>query len=74
MPFIERGGARSSDLPQVEGVGMSRLLVFLALLFPHAGLVAADTRIIMLDEALSRAEVQSPAAQRIQRQVDVARA
>ena len=53
---------------------MSRLLVFLALLFPNAGLVAADTRIITLDEALSRAEVQSPAAQRIQRQVDVARA
>jgi outer membrane protein TolC len=53
---------------------MSRLLVFLALLFPHAALFAADTRIITLDEALSRAEDRSPVARRIEREVDVARA
>ena len=53
---------------------MSRLLVFLALLFPHAGLAAPDTRIITLDEALSRARDRSPVARRIQREVDAARA
>jgi cobalt-zinc-cadmium efflux system outer membrane protein len=52
---------------------MSRILVFLALVLPHAVLLAADTRIITLDEALSRAEDRSPGARRIQREIDVAR-